>query len=116
MKMCQSHWDKLRKEIDDKGLSHLVVSRSDMTPESLMASLKEESDPLLLAGVMIYSSALEAGGTYLMTADYCPLCELTKHVRPPEGKTTEADENWINGCIEEIVSIFRTKKLIPPLQ
>jgi hypothetical protein len=89
MKICESHWEKLRAAIKVRGIYDLV---SDSGEEAIKRTVEvingvdtvENFDPLLSANYMICGNALSAGGLYLMGVDesgkhYCPLCEAEKH-------------------------------------
>ncbi len=106
MKMCQPHWDKLRKSIADAGMAHLVAP----TGEELQKRIAEDGYcPLAAATSMIYSNALSCGGEYLLTGDYCPLCELDKHADQMAG---ENSETWTQKATDGAMKFAVEKKLI----
>jgi hypothetical protein len=52
MKICESHWDKLRTAIDERGLSHLVAKDGAKAASQIAAQLngseaKEDYDPMM---------------------------------------------------------------------
>ena len=106
MKICQKHWDALRKAIDEAGMGHLVTKSGEQLADKIKKELNDElvvHDPLFSASMKINEAALQTGGLYLMMPDengdpYCPLCEALKHT--PEGLYPEpVDENWIKGAV-----------------
>jgi len=133
MQFCQPHWDKLRKAIEDRGMSHLIAKDGQTALENTVADLdaakqgvdppKETFDPLMSSFWAINSRALECGGLYLMTqkedgTDWCPLCELDAHspadqIPPPYEKHSDS---WINGCADSQLAHARKLGLIPEVQ
>lgn len=97
MLMCNAHWNACIDAIRDRDLWHLVdlsnikavrsaFDGSTKTLKFVSESLKKESsdnvdgfDPLEYLVVAISSSALICGGHYLLTGEYCPLCEGESH-------------------------------------
>ena len=51
---------------------------------------------------MIVGRALELGGLYLMTGDYCPVCEAMKHGQP--------ETHWIDGPSDAVLEMAREPK------
>ena len=49
---------------------------SDLIDIRRIEKTLERYDPLMAAHNMISGRAIECGGIYLLTGDYCPLCEL----------------------------------------
>jgi len=112
MKFCQDHWNKLKQAIEERGLMHLVAPDSQTAMENIKEELAgtntiENYDPLMNATHMIYGRAIECGGLYLMTGDFCPLCELEKYTQKGE------DQVWINGCCDSILEYCRENRLVP---
>jgi hypothetical protein len=58
---------------------------------------------------MISGEALKLGGLYLMTGDYCPLCEVEKH-------TGDTAANWINGCSDAVLEYCQHRGFTNPTQ
>lgn len=116
MRMCQSHWDQLRKAIDDRGLSGLVAQSGGKAIENLQSELEEgrtkrNFDPLMAANLAIWSNALDMGGLYLMGADengkeYCPICESEAHGGQP-------GEWWITNAANEQLEHAKSLGLLP---
>lgn len=99
MRMCTGHWTKLRKAIDDRGLTHLVPNSGE---EAVKLVAKGNLDPLMDAHMRIAKAAVRDGGTYLLKGDYCPLCELDKVGEKSEDKPMS--DNWINGCCDDVLN------------
>jgi len=120
MMMCQEHWDRLRRAIDERGLSHLIARDSKRALEALTKEAEgtagpNDYDPFMAANWAIMSQALKCGGLYLMEdgpdGPYCPLCEAAKH----GGEGT--DREWIIGScdyqLEYARSIGLAAKRVP---
>ena len=83
MKFCQTHWNQLKDAIESKGMYHLVAASGELAVDRLKEELdgtatKLTYDPLMNSHNMINLRALECCGLYLLTGDYCPLCEFEK--------------------------------------
>lgn len=97
MKFCKSHWDLLRKAIDDRGLSHLVPRGGENAIKALASQIsrgkitRQNFDPLMGAHWAIAGNVMDtlrrAGldPLYLMLTEEeeaplgrstCPLCEI----------------------------------------
>lgn len=129
MQFCQPCYDKLREAIKARGMWPLVGS-----DETLKEKISQEVDhiqggpppdarrtfdPLYQACMAIYGRAIQMGGLYLMTGDYCPLCELDKNApldaEIPAGYTTHGDA-WIGGCCDAQLAGARELGLMPEPQ
>lgn len=115
MKFCQQHWDRLRAVVKEKGMEPLIAKSA----EAAMERMQEEAagtqtpatfDPLMSCHWMIANNALQAGGLYLMTGDFCPLCELVKNTK------IGMDEQWIESATEAALAYCREHKLLPGVQ
>jgi len=103
MRMCTEHWEQCQQAIKDRGLWHLVAESGDEAAKLLIAQVegsatKRDYDPLMDLNTMINSNAIQCGGLYLLSGDYCPLCEAIKHT-----ENDEIDEEWINGASDAIL-------------
>lgn len=108
MKFCQPHWDRLREEIDANGLSGFVARDGEQAAQQLADEAQgindqdAAPDPLMRAHWMILDRAIKQGGPYILTGDYCPLCELEKH-------TEEKAASWIIACCASLRAYFIEK-------
>jgi len=107
MKFCQPHWNELRQAIKSHGVWDLVATSGEEAMSQVVDELKgvektlERYDPLMAAHNMITGRAIQCGGLYLLTGDYCPLCELAKHTRP------EVARDWITGASKAAADMAR---------
>lgn len=105
MRFCQLHWDNLRDAIRARGLWPLVAQNGADAIEREVQVIEGTAtdatyDPLMACHWMISGRALEALGLYLMTGNYCPVCEVMRaHPKPcPQGCTdSDVERAWING-------------------
>lgn len=128
MKFCASHWDKLREAIKARGMFHLVANSGEAAAERMVDEINGTAtdrtfDPLMSAHNMIMGRAIEAGGLYLMTGDFSPICETIKHragvVDPVKGRPYTAEEEeayWIDGPADGTLAYCRERGLMPPVQ
>ena len=124
MKMCQPHWDQLKKRIEELGLGHLGAKTGEQAVKDMDDALSDKEptpesyDPLMSANWMIFGNAIKYGGFYLMGAkedgsEYCPLCEVLKtYGKDEEG--VDMDQNWIKGCTDSIYNYCKEENLITP--
>lgn len=123
MKFCQPHWDALRAAIDTRGLGHLVSANGRDVHARMVAELEgraeaDDFDPLMAAHNMIVSHVMKGGGLYLLTGDYCPVCEFCKHVPPPpDGHRYATNESYmIDGPADAVLEIATHRGLYPAPQ
>lgn len=123
MKFCQPHWDALRAAIESRGLGHLVAANGRDVFARMVAELEGRSDvddfdPLMGAHNLIISKVMQGGGLYLMTGDYCPVCEFCKHVPPPPaGHRYPTNEAYmIDGPADAMLEEARRLGLFPALR
>lgn len=101
MKMCDSHWSMLREAINVRGMGHMVLENGEQLMGRVVAELEDRAtdatfDPLFAAHNMIIEHALKWLGLYLMTGDYCPICEFCAHIEPPpEGHRYLTNESYM---------------------
>jgi hypothetical protein len=105
MKFCQNHWDGLRAAIDERGLSKFVAKSGQEVMDKVAHELKTTEavfDPLMQAMFAILNNALEGGhNMYLLTGDYCPVCESEKHgCQPAEWWFTNAANDQLEKAKE----------------
>jgi hypothetical protein len=116
MKMCQPHWDALRDEVKALGMWHLVSRNGEeaaaRAQRQIAAKKGEEDpkdyDPLMDAHMLIMNNAIQAGGAYLLTGDYCPLCELDLH----KEEMGETSKDWITKSVDGCRGYCIEKKLL----
>lgn len=120
MKFCMPHWNALRAAIDARGMGHLVAKSGAEAVEGLVLELEGRAaeamfDPLMAAHNMISSHALEVGGLYLLTGDYCPVCEFCQHAPPPpEGHRYPTNDAYmIDGPADAVLAMARQQGLVP---
>lgn len=80
-------------------------------------------DPLMEAHLMISGRAIQMGGLYLMSGDYCPICEVMTHMdgkpRDPTGRIWRAPEierAWIDGPADAVLEYCQERDLVAPKQ
>lgn len=106
MKFCDEHWAKLRAGVQSRGLWHLVAESGEDAIQRMERELDDGKssaasfDPLMGAHWAICGRAIAAGGLYLMTGDYCPLCELDAHATNEKPERGPLSEQWIEGCLD----------------
>ena len=117
MRICQTHWDKLRAALKERGLDHLGAKSGKEAVDDAVTQLSggdTDYDPTMACFYMISSKGLEIGGLYMMGTDEqgnerCPICECVAH--------GAGDENfWINGPADAALAEARSRKLVPEKQ
>ena len=108
--VCQDHWDRMRRAIDDRGLGALVPDSGELAREVVARELAGERsidtfDPLMNAFFMIMSKTLEYFGPWVLAAadehrSGCLLCFMNeKHEHECKGcdlPTVKAFDHWID--------------------
>lgn len=97
MKMCQPHWDAIRKEVERSGLSHLVAKDGRQAMDNMVAEIEgreSDFDPLMAANWAIFSAYLQDVGLGAMVGEVCPLCKVEEH-------RAGLAENWIKGSVDD---------------
>lgn len=108
------HWNRLKESIAGAGMEHLVASDGKACVENLKDELREKKltkgnfDPLMSANLAIINNALAGGGFYLMTGNYCPLCEFRKYGGTPK--------EWIENATRDALARARKLELMPNVQ
>lgn len=116
MRFCMPHWDRLKKAIDERGLSHLIAKDGKEAADSAVRQLKGEDDasdfdPLMSATTAIYGAfvrdiGLAAMGTDEHGQELCPLCGVKK-------QRDDLDENWLQGAATDSLEQARALGLMP---
>ena len=120
MKMCQSHWDKLKTAIDERGLGHLVAKDGVKAAQQIANQLngseaKEDYDPLMSAYWAIMANSIKAFGIGAMQEDFgCSLCALDAHAAEckDEGCPKYTGQNWIDLASDGQLSIAKELGLV----
>ena len=120
MKICESHWDKLRTAIDERGLSHLVAKDGAKAASQIAAQLngseaKEDYDPLMSAYWAITGNSIKAFGLDSMREDFgCPLCALDTHAAEckDEACPKYTGTDWVTLAADGQLSIAKEMGLI----
>ncbi len=121
MNFCQPHWDRLRAEVDRRGLSGFLPDSGEQGASQLQRAAEESEpsidsfDPLMAANLAIFSAALSLVGVVLMTPNEdgsprCPLCYLqARHDEEctDEGCDFDLPTVWIEGAVNDQVLALR---------
>lgn len=128
MQFCKVHWEQLRTAIKERGLDHLVSKSGEEAVQRMVEEIEgvesnNNFDPLIAAHNMILDRALQMGGLYLFSGDYCPICEVMKHMDGKPGDITgrlwsakEIEFDWINGPANAVLEHCRQIKIAPQVQ
>ena len=111
MRICKSHWDKLRVAIRERGLEHLVAKSGQDAFENIKSELsgtKPDYDPLMDCNNMIWSRGLECGGLRMLAGDLCPICEAVAN--------GETESFWIDGPADSALQHCQKLGLVPKVQ
>jgi len=133
MKMCQSHWDKLKIAIDARGLDNLIAKNEEAVVESMERELQGTSttadfDPLMDAWYKIMHQIMQMSPNPLSLlcikedgTDYCPICEAYIHrndgAKPEDSLVTdeEFEKFWFEDLADCELTIARNLGLAPKL-
>lgn len=128
MRICEKHWQMLRDGIASRGLQGLVSTSGDDLGSRIERAISGEAtvagayDPLFSVSMTINRAALETGGLYLLSGDYCPICEAMKglaNVPLENGDIPGAEwveNDWINGPLDAELRYAQANRLVPPAQ
>lgn len=113
MYLCQDHWHELKNAIRQRGLWGLVprsvdshVATNGTAQNSAGLSEPPNPDPLSIAVSLISAQALSAFGEYLLTRQYCPLCEVEENL----GR--ELSFEWISTDADTVLQLCKERNLI----
>ena len=112
MKFCQDHWDRLRKAIEDRGLSDLIAPDGATAAAQLADQIESGGmtpvnyDPLMAAHWAIVSNVGALADGLVLTlmmpnedgSDRCPLCYANTH--NPHGHNYD---EWIDRAADDQV-------------
>lgn len=116
MRICQKHWDALREAVRTRGMWPLVSQDGRAAAERMVEEVQGTAteatyDPLMAAHNMIVTAVIDAGAMYVMTGDYCPVCEAVKHcpTGQPDGYRDKEhiEDDWINGPADAVLAHVR---------
>ena len=104
MKICDAHWQDLKKAIDDRGLTRFIAKDGEAAAKAMASQIqggdeKESYDPLMGANFAIWGNALEVWGPGMMQEGApCPLCLLDKHAKEcaePDCQFKQTGADWV---------------------
>ena len=125
MRMCSSHWSRLRQAIEDRGLSSLVAEDGERAAKNLVSEVQDgpgidNFDPLMGAHNAIITNALGVAGLALFNkkpdgSEWCPLCFLVEVVKPDHDRNCRDDdcpgspnyEAWIDFAADGMVEAWK---------
>lgn len=112
MKICQQHWDALRKALADRGLERFGAKTGQEAVRALVTELEgrgdeNDFDPLMACNNMIFAEGLKRCGLVLMQVKedgthYCPICESQR----------QYGEWWINGAADAMLEEAKKRGLV----
>lgn len=84
MRFCQDHWNKLKDAVKCQGMWGMVATSGEEACDRTVSQIEDgpqpgNFDPLMEIHWMIAGRVIEQNGAYLLTGDYCPMCEAGKH-------------------------------------
>lgn len=112
MQFCQSHWNKLRAAIAERGLSDLV---SGSGREVMTRLAGGGFDPLMGAHNRLIAALVSVAGPGLMTIDGCPICEGNKaHDEGCDDPTCRPNwyDAWIDNAADDALAEARRRGLV----
>ena len=133
MKMCQTHWDKLKTAIASRGIDNLITKSGEAAVESMERELQgtatdADFDPLMDAWYKIMHQILQMASDplYLLCekeggGQYCPICEAYIHrndgAKPEDSLVTdeEFEKFWFEDLADCELTIARNLGLAPKL-
>lgn len=111
MKICQTHWDKLKELLDQHDLSKFIAKNSENAAKILIQELKGEHkhpDPLLICNNMIWQRSIETFGLGIMQEN-CPCCYANVNYPDKDGEPT--GDYWIRTLVPYVKTMFEEKGL-----
>lgn len=108
MKICDEHWEELKREVKRNGLWDFVAKDNDELKEQLTEFVEthdnEKIDPLWAASEMIMMQGMRCGGMMMLFpkedgTEICPVCEAHSH-----GQT-----DWITGPVGAVRDMITGK-------
>ena len=112
MRICQPHWDRIRKALDDRGIGHLGAKSGAEAVRAIVTELEgraaeNDFDPLMGCNNMIFAEGLKRCGLVLMTpkedgSERCPICESMEQYA----------EWWIQGPADAMFKEAKEKGIV----
>ena len=122
MKFCSVHWNKLCEGVNLRGLGHLVTHKEEESIDVDNVPKTKNYDPLINLHWSISLHAVQMGGLYLLSGDYCPVCEAIEtmvgreDVESEEIVTLEEVEYyWLEAPLNAELKHCKDKGIIPRL-
>lgn len=126
MRICQYHWSRLRKAMDDRGLGGFGAkneqeARAVISNELEGRDAENDFNPLMTATWMIMNRALELGGLATLGTDekgneHCPVCLAMKQSRigGEDGfrDMGHVESHWIDGPADTMLKEAKEKGLV----
>lgn len=119
MRFCQSHWDRLRKAIEDRGLGALVSKDAEEAVRRAASSVGQKAaaqsfDPLMSAHMLILNNAVRVGGRAMIMGDGCPLCLLNARHKSEcaEPGCSFSFDGWIERGADEALAAAKALGLV----
>lgn len=120
MKICTTHWAKLRRLNAELGMDSLVHQGDEAAREAIAEMYdgtpvtSRSYDPLLLGSQMLYEACVDLLGAEMLTTaesvnDLCPVCEIVQRSSSP----SETEENWTTDLMRALQSVARERGLLP---
>lgn len=124
MKLCQSHWDKLKQGITDAGLMRYVSNDGQQAVEKIDSQLKGDDsndtyDPLMSANFAIWNNLLRIFGLEAMAPDApeCLLCYMDEAAKNGCGDTNckehhASGDDWVDYAVRDQVEQAKKRGLL----
>lgn len=124
MQHCQEHWDKLRKGLEDRGLSSLISKNGEAVAKNLIerrtqGDTKDTYDPLMDIFFMHFGKAVEMFNTTALTEEFgCPICYSIKYYVDETKQTTkdEVEKFWVDTALDAVHEYCKEKNFCPAVQ
>lgn len=133
MKFCTGHWHRLRKAVDDRGLTPFIANDGRTAIAQMVKQIetrddtKATFDPLISAHWAIVGNVMDTLGRagepsaalHMLTGDICPLCEINEaHEQTCSDPSCRLDKkagyDWmIDRAAEDALGKARAYGLVP---
>lgn len=115
MRMCQSHWDKIKSLIEESGLSSFIAKSGKDAINNMVGQFEGKEtppDPLMMANNMILSRSIESFGLGIMYGENCPICHANDPNNYPFRDGEPTGDYWIRTLIPHIKNMFEERGLL----